>query len=404
MSSVVAGSNHLVVAFYSAYLEMLDMENTYYNSIAIAIKRAIALPDVENIFIVLETREDYLAYSKLKNSIDEHSKNTFLICMNEEIRKLATSPRTITFNHKALTMDFTSTLSKMHICKPYLQEDSKGRSPEKLLEYIKFMLLKGSITLPVKNECAVSVLAALDEDEVSFKEIDKMTKTDPVLHSGILKMANSVFFSGAFSSIKDVEKALIRVGLSNVKVFLINFINKSLAANADLALTDEINDAIENSIKTACLCYVMAERFKVASPVSMFSIGLLSKIGEIFIYAAISDYFSGDDLKETMPLEYIKLAKNNGTKVSGMLLKKWKFSEEYYQPILYSHNLEQNSHINETRILYMASHMLDYFDEGIITEKVQEVLIKCQICLGEDHLLKMRRDAIDNFIKLKGIL
>jgi HD-like signal output (HDOD) protein len=148
----------------------------------------------------------------------------------------------------------------------------------------------------------------------------------------------------------------------------------------------------------------MAECFKVASPVSMFSIGLLSKIGEIFIYAAISDYFSGDDLKNSKPLEYIKLAKNNGIKVSGMLLKKWKFSEEYYQPILYASNLEQNTHMNETRLLYMATNMLDYFDEGVITHKVQEVLIKSQIALGEDHLLKMRKSAIDHFIKLKDIL
>jgi len=404
MSSVVAGSNHLVVSFYSAYLEMLDMENTYYNSISIAIKRANGLHEVRNIFIVLETREDFLAYSKLKNTIDEHSKSIFLICMNNDILKMATSPRTITFNHKVLTMDFVSTLTKMHICKPYLSEDINGRSPEKLLEYIKVMLLKGSITLPVKNECAMAVMSALDKDDISFKEIADMTKNDPVLHSGIIKMANSVYFSGAFISIKEVEKALIRVGLANVKVFLINFINKSLAANADLALIDEISDAIDNSLKTASLCYVMAECFKVASPIAMFSIGLLSKIGEIFIYAAISDYFSGDDLKNNKPLEYIKLAKNNGIKVSGMLLKKWKFSEEYYQPILYAHNLEQNTHMNETRILYMASHMLNYFDEGALTEDVQDVLLKCQICLAEDHLVRMRREAIDHYIKLKGIL
>lgn len=404
MNTILAGSNHLAINFYSAFLDMLELEHEHFNSISIAMKRAAMNKDIINIFIVLETREDFLIYSKLKDSIDESSKNLVVIYMNDEIKKMATMPRLIMFSHRELTYDFAGTMAKLHICKPYMQEKSEKRSPAKVMEYIKFMLLKGKITLPIQNECAFNVLAALDQENITFKSIAQMTQTDPVLHSGIIKMANSVYFSGVFSNVNDVEKALIRVGLSNVKVFLINFINKSIAANKDLIFSEEINKCTQQSLKTASLAYVIAECFKVVAPVTMFSLGLLSLLGNIFIYAAISDYFSGEDFGESKPEEYLKLAETHGIKIGGMLLKKWKFSEDYYLPIMNAPDLEHNSHMNETRILYMAINFIDFFDTGKIDHKVRDVLSKCQLCLEEVHLNKMRNDAIEHHKQISSFL
>ena len=404
MNTILAAPNHLILNFYSAYLEMIDLEHEQYSSISVAMKRASLIHDIINVFIVLETREDFSAYSKQKENIDENSKNLILICMKDEILRMATSSKVITFSHKDITNELVSTLSGISVCKPYMQESTSDNSPEKILEHIKFMLLKGKINLPVKNEYAITVLSSLESDDISFKAIDEMTKNDPVLHSGIIKMANSAYFSGAFSNVTDVEKAMVRVGLANVKVFLINFINKSLASNSDLLYAKEICNLVDESLKVGCLCYVMADCFKVTSPVTMFSIGLMSQLGKIFMYASISDYLAGQKLSEDEKVCYSDMVESNGMKVSGMLLKKWKMSEDYYTPVIHGKELEHNPFMNETRILYMAINMINFYDTGAIDDDIYNMLNKCHICLEDNHLKKIRVDSVEHYKKLSSVL
>jgi len=404
MNTVVAGSNHLVVDFYSSYLAMLEMENESYSSISVGIKRALVNSSINTIFIIIETHDDLLGFNKLKLSIDTNLVHLIIISMNEDVTKQATSSNYIIYNHKEITSNLAPDLAKLQICKPYMQENSSLSSPEKILKHVQAMLINGRISLPVKQECGLSLLAALEDNDISFKEIGNMTKTDPALHSGIIKMANSVYFSGAFSSVTDVEKALVRVGLSNVKVYLINFINKSLATNKDLIFVDDISKSIEKSLLTASLCYVMAENFKVSSPVMMFSVGLMSYIGEIFMYAAISDYFSGSGLNDSTKEEYRLLTQNVGLILSGKLLQKWKFSEDYSRPIINTSSLSQNKSMSETRILHLAINMLDFYENGERDTILTEALENTQISITDALLETIRSDTQKHLSAVKSIL
>lgn len=404
MKTIVTGSNSLIVNYYSAYCDMLELQNEHYNSISIGIKRAAVNKNIVNILIVLDTREDYLVYCRLKDILDENSQNIILICTNDAIQKLVTASKVIIFSHKELTLNFAGTLARMQVCKPYMHEEKAEKSPQKILEYIKFMLVKGNVILPISNECSVNVLQALDKDDISFKKIDSMTKTDPALHSGIIKMANSAYFSGAFSNVDDVERALVRVGLTNVKVFLINFINRSLAANKTLLFSDEIAETIDRSVKSASCCFALAEFYKVSSPVTMFSLGLLSLLGEIFIYAAISDYLSEDGLSGKKPDGYRIMAEQNGRMVSAMLLKKWKFSDEYFIPVMHSCSLEENSYMNETKLLHIGQNMLGFYESGKIDEKLNSALTKTELKLSEAQLIKLRTDISKHYEMITAVL
>lgn len=404
MYTVIAGSNHLVVNFYSAYFEMMEMENEHYNSISVGLKRAQLNQTVKNILVVLETREDFLIFNKLKTSIDENLINLIIVCMSDEIMNKVVSPKSLILSHKEITQSFAGPLGKMHICKPYLQDEIKVRTPEKTLKHIQAMMLNNSITLPVKNDCAITMLGALDNDDISFKKIEKIAQSDPALHSGIIRMANSVYFGGAFSNIKDLEKALIRVGMANVKTFLINFINRSLTENKDLIFLSDITASIEKSILVASFCYVIAEDFKVSSPITMFSIGLMSCIGEIFMFAALSDYFSGTELDDSDMEDYRTLTKNIGVLLSGKLLKKWKFSEEYYTPVINAVSLSQNTHMKETKILHLAMHMEGLYLNGAVDKELEDAMSSTQVLLNDSQLDKIRNDAENHLCMITSVL
>lgn len=405
MKSVILGSNPRIVNFYSAYFDMLGVANESYNSVSVGLKRSSIDRNIVNILVILESKDDFLIYSKLINSIDVSSKNVFVVCVDDALMQMATSHNVITFSHKMLTMEFADVLAGSGACKPYLKESTQSnRSPEKIFEHIKFMLSKGNITLPVEGECASRVLHSLDSDDVSFKAIGDMTRLDPALHSGIIRMANSVYFSGSFGDVNDIQKALVRVGMSNIKAFLVNFINKSIASNKNLLFRDEIMECVRESQITASLCYVMAEFFKVCSKTQMFSVGMLSKLGEIFVLAIISDYLSEEDEAEAKSGGYAKIAAKNNVMVGGTLMRKWKFSEDYYVPLLFSQTLKSNPFLNETRILYLAMNMVEYFKTDQLDDRVMAAVEVSQIQLSEKQLQKIRAEAVKQLKEFSAIL
>jgi len=333
-----------------------------------------------------------------------YTKNLIIICVDDKLKSMLSEPKIIIFSHKELTLDFSSTLAKMGVCPPYLQQAASEKTPDKIFEHIKFMLIKGNITLPIDNQCSLNVLSSLEQDNISFKAIDDMTKTDPALHSGILRTANSAYYSSGYSEIVEVEKALVRIGLANAKAFLINFINKSLASNKDLIFAEEIGKAVQDSLIIASLCYSMAEFFKVCSKSSMFSIGILSKLGEIFMFAIISEYLSGENFSGMKPSGYDNIATGNSLMVGGMLLKKWKFPEEYYTPVLNCGTVGENQYMNETRLLHLGCNLVEYFNSGQVDNKVLEALDKTGIKLSEKQLQKIRTEAIKHLQEIKSIL
>lgn len=398
MKSVILGANPRIVNFYSAYFDMLGVQNQPYNSVSVGLKRAAMDRDVVNILVILESRDDFLTYSRLQTNLDVTSKNLFIVCVDDALVQMASGHNIITFSHRMLTMEFADVLAGAGACQPYMKDTHKSsRSPEKIFEHIKFMLAKGNITLPVESECATRVLQSLDSDDVSFKAINDMTKIDPALHSGIIRMANSVYFSGSFGDVGDVQKALVRVGLSNVKAFLVNFINKSIASNKNLMFKDEIMQCVHESQITASLCYVMADFFKVCSKSQMFSVGMLSRLGEIFILAIISDYLAEEDREDVKAGGYTKIASKNNIMVGSTLMKKWKFSDDFFVPLLFSKTLKQNPYMNETRILYLAFNMFDFFKTGEIDDTLTSALKVSQIQLSEKQLIKIRTEAERQF-------
>jgi len=405
MYTIIAGTNEKVVKFYSAYFDMLGQKNEGFLSISDGVNIGRTDPDIVNIVVILDSKEDYHAYSRLRISVDEHKKNMIVICMNEQIYNQVSSPKVITFKHKDITFDFADTLAKMSICEPYMKEIKKGRTPEKILEHVKHTLVKGNISLPMKNECGMHLLSALEKEDISYKEIDNMSKLDPALHTGIIRMANSVYFSGAGSTgIKTVEKALVRVGINNAKAFLINFITKSLAANKDMIFSKELNESIDKSVKRASLCFVLSNLFSIQLNSTMFTIGLLSALGEIFMYAAISDYLYGEVVNGEEQNEYKSMAENNGMIVGSMLLRKWKFSEEVYLPIMNCHKLAENSFINESKILNLAINMDVFYETGEMDPSLTKALKATGLKMSVTQLNNVRDEAVAHHKKIAEVL
>jgi len=148
----------------------------------------------------------------------------------------------------------------------------------------------------------------------------------------------------------------------------------------------------------------MAENFKVSSPVTMFSIGLMSYVGEIFMYAALSDYFSTIEFDKSTTCMYGALISNAGLIIGAKLLQKWNMADDYVLPVLNSQSLSNNKCMKETRILHLALNMHEYVREKEIDVTLESALKNTRIKLNKSAIEKIDKDAQKYLKEIMSVL
>lgn len=89
MDSIVAGNDKKLVSFYSAYYEILGLEVESYITVSAGVKQAALDPNINNLIVILNTKEDYLVFSKLRVYLNESKKNIIVIYTNNVLLSLS---------------------------------------------------------------------------------------------------------------------------------------------------------------------------------------------------------------------------------------------------------------------------------------------------------------------------
>jgi HD-like signal output (HDOD) protein len=84
-------------------------------------------------------------------------------------------------------------------------------------------------------------------------------------------------------------------------------------------------------------------------------------IGYIFLLAILSDYLAEEKASKEDIESCRNLAKVNGINVGVALLKKWKFKQEFYQPVQYQDEPAKCKYQNEAKILKTSKVIYRYF-------------------------------------------
>jgi len=401
MSALVFGSESTIVDYYSSFLDMLGIEHSFCYSFEEGLKQVAKNKNLTSLYIVVNDKNEYVTYQRSRHIINEDSIYVFLIAVKPELMGLMSAKGVIIFDHEDMIKDVADTLVSFKLCKPY-RLDAKQQSKESVFQYVKDKLLKGDAILPVKNDVALQMLPLLEDDKVELKKIGDLSKLDPSMHASLIKLANSVYFGSRYNEIKDMTQAFVRMGTTNVKTFLINYINKSLVANKDLIFNQEIVEAVDYSLYVGAICYVMAKKF-TSDTNTMFSIGVLHEIGYIFMLAVLSSYLRNQDLEDGAPKGYVDLAKNNSIVASVTLMKKWKFPAQFYNTVQNQNKPDQSSHKLESRLLFISKKMYEYFKTGDnqIIEGLQKAL---GVEINKEQIEAIKNDADEHVKSIRALM
>lgn len=154
----------------------------------------------------------------------------------------------------------------------------------------RFIELKAQGRLPSIKGVALSILEASSNDGVSLSRIAQIITPDPALTARLIKIANSALYPGS-RPVASLPDAIGKLGMGQVRQIALGFAlvseNREGACEAFDYASYWARSIIRGSLmRQACLM------MRLGSPEELFTLGLLSKIGELALATAYPDKYS----------------------------------------------------------------------------------------------------------------
>lgn len=188
-------------------------------------------------------------------------------------------------------------------------------------------LSQNELELPAMNGVALNVNKLLQTEEVDLKALSDLIETDAALTAKVLHLANSAFYAG-LSKVKTVERAIGRVGLGNIRNFLMAASLKDSFKGQHELFRTTFNRNWQHSLGAAICCKRIAEHVNLRSiSDDAYLLGLVHDIGVLSILNTLEKHLAeiGANLNFELLTE-ITLAFH--ADLSGQILNKLHFDEK----------------------------------------------------------------------------
>lgn len=200
----------------------------------------------------------------------------------------------------------------------------------------RFIELKAQGRLPSIKGVALSILEATSNEDVSLGRIAQIVTPDPALTARLIKISNSALYPGS-RPVASLSDAIQKLGLAQVRHVALSF--ALVSENKDGACQNFdypsywVRSILRGSImRQTCLL------LRLGSPEEMFTLGLLSKIGELALATAYPEQYSALlDLKLTSSnarKKEIEVFGIDAPTLSAALMEDWKLPTPFSEAML----------------------------------------------------------------------
>ena len=234
--------------------------------------------------------------------------------------------------------------------------------------------------LPPLPEIMLRLEAKVDDPEVDIEEIALIIESEPVLAGRLLKLSNSVFFSGGRDQVEDLAGAILRLGLKMVldltfTLELPTLFNKVRIPNQ--------RQFWQHSLAVAVFARIICIRFDnvKCEPDLCYISGLMHDIGVMVFSYLIPDKYSDfirDNWSEGSPLDALedKEFQINHAQLGAIFIKKWwNLKPEVADAVLGHHaDLSKVKNISPVcQVVYIANYVANNygFAHKVIDSKIE---------------------------------
>lgn len=177
-----------------------------------------------------------------------------------------------------------------------LGEQSQNSQPLNELEFFIISnletMLEGEIpdsAVPRLPDVAMALLRELSDTNISPETIMSHINRDPALASEVLNMSNgSLFRVSGQEKIVNLEKALIVLGLNNLKSIVSSVLMKRLMVIAPIYFRMFGQHLWEHSLDCGQACRALAKFYGKSDPNNAYLVGLMHDVGKLAIFGLLT--------------------------------------------------------------------------------------------------------------------
>lgn len=260
---------------------------------------------------------------------------------------------------------------------------------EKIFSHLNKSLESEQGTLPIFSAVSVRIQIELIKDLPDIKLIEKLITEDQSLSSSILKLANSVIFSGIVET-TTVRSAIMRIGMAEIMHMVSDDINNNLFSSNDVQLDAVMKQLWQHSVACAYASGIIASNNKCGVPrEEAFSAGLFHDIGKLLILKVVEQkrkFYKIFNMSDESLHECIeKLHAKHGF----MLMKRMKLPK-IYSVVARDHHVKKFDQDNHLLVITrLANNLCHKIGIGIIRDPSIDIL-----ATEEAEILKFSKDDL----------
>jgi diguanylate cyclase (GGDEF)-like protein len=226
----------------------------------------------------------------------------------------------------------------------------------------QFVELKASGKLPSPRGVALKVMEMCERDNVTLPELIKLLQTDPAMVGRILKIANSAAFARQRPSVALTQDVLMSIGIKTLRQVVLAFSLVSSHCEEDSHLFD-YNQFWSKSIATGVATQLLGEFCKVAPAAEMFTVGLLSNIGQLALTTLHPEQYSellkqaGDQFSPELVALEEKAFGHTHWDVSAAMMLDWGVPKLFTIAVLTHENSEEVEPISRSLKLALCLNL-----------------------------------------------
>ena len=196
--------------------------------------------------------------------------------------------------------------------------DQEGGKKNRVSDWIREHM--DELNLPVLPILANQIREVRTTENYSIDDVVALVKTDQIIASSILGMANSAKYGGLVE-ITDLKRAINRLGLTVTEMLVQALENKRIYSSDNRHVRKLLEDLWTHALGTALTAQTIAEELKSDEVPEVFTAGLLHDFGYVlFVQALLQAKTFKVDLSAMSVAEFMEVAFDDHTRLGAHYL------------------------------------------------------------------------------------
>jgi HD-like signal output (HDOD) protein len=183
----------------------------------------------------------------------------------------------------------------------------------------------GKVDLPGIPDVAMRVRKALEDEDISTEQLERIVGSEPVLAGRLIQLANSAALNVSGRRIGELRTAIARCGFSMVRTTAIAYAISQLRNQKELKdLQQPLSVLWKRCTLVAAMCRAFAPRISKVNPDTAMLAGLLHGVGELYILTRAKGHmklFRND-------AAYRSIIRDWHANVAKAILENWEIDDE----------------------------------------------------------------------------